>query len=187
MGLLFCVFLVFWLRILCFSVMILVELFFVFLERVFILMNNKAYKDFIEGVLSRSDMDLSIVINGVSFRTISLRFLDDDVRELAKKTIRDLLMSEAMMRRRWHFRTMNREDFALHIDYIPYEQIIRVVQKDLDDKIVSTSLISLWMPNGRFVYCENIAKTRRVFSADVNTVLEFCDEEKEAILASLKR
>ena len=150
-------------------------------------MNNKAYKDFIESILSRNEMDLSVVINGVSFRTISLHFLDEDVRELAKNTIRNLLTSETMMRRGWHLRTMDREDFALHIDYIPHEQIIRVVQKDLDDKIVSTSLISLWMPNGRFVYCENIAKTRRVFSADVNIVLDFCDEEKEAILASLKR
>ena len=150
-------------------------------------MNNKAYKDFIESILSRNEMDLSVVINGVSFRTISLHFLDEDVRELAKNTIWNLLTSETMMRRGWHLRTMDREDFALHIDYIPHEQIIRVVQKDLDDKIVSTSLISLWMPNGRFVYCENIAKTRRVFSADVNIVLDFCDEEKEAILASLKR
>ena len=150
-------------------------------------MNNKAYNDFVENILSRNDMDFSIVINGVSFRTISLCFLDEDVRELAKKTIRDLLMSEAMMLRGWHFRTMDHEDFALHIDYIPHEQIIRVVQKDLDDEIISTSLISLWLSNGRFVYCENIAKTRRVFSADVNIVLDFCDEEKEAILASLKR
>lgn len=150
-------------------------------------MNNNAYECFIQSLLSRSDMDLAVVINGISFRTIELHVLEDDVRELARKTLRDLLMSEAMMLREWHFRTMDREDFALHIDYIPHEQIIKVVQKDLDDKIVSTSLISLWMPNGRFVYCENIAKTRRVFSADVNTVLEFCDEEKEAILASLKR
>lgn len=149
-------------------------------------MNNKAYKDFIEGILSRSDMDLSIVINGVSFRTISLHFLDEDVRELAKKTIRDLLMSEAMMRRGWHFRTMDREDFALHIDYIPHEQTLEVVQKDLEDNVVSTSSISLGMLSGRFVYCENTAKTRRVFSADVNSILEFCDEEKNAILASLK-
>ena len=108
------------------------------------------------------------------------------MRELAKNTIRDLLMSEAMMRRGWHLRTMDREDFALHIDYIPHEQIIEIVQKDLDDKVVSTSSISLGMSSGRFVYCENTSKTRRVFSADVNTVLEFCDEEKNTILASLK-
>ena len=108
------------------------------------------------------------------------------MRELAKKTIRDLLMSEAMMRRRWHFRTMDREDFGIHIDYIPHEQTLKVVQKDLEDKVVSTSSISLEMSSGRFVYFENTAKTRRVFSADVNTVLEFCDEEKNVILASLK-
>lgn len=150
-------------------------------------MNTTAYTDFIGALLSRSDMALSVVINGVSFRTISLHFLDKDVRELAKKTICDLLMSETMMRRGWHLRTMDREDFALHIDYIPHEQTLKVVQKDLEDKVVSTSSISLGMSSGRFVYCENTAKTQRVFSADVNTVLEFCDEEKEAILASLKR
>ena len=57
-------------------------------------MNNNAYTDFIDSFLSREDMDLAIVINGVSFCTISLRFLDEDLRELAKKTIRDLLVSD---------------------------------------------------------------------------------------------
>ena len=90
------------------------------------------------------------------------------------------------MRRGWHLRTMDREDFALYIDYIPHEQIIKIIQKDLEDKVISTSSISLGMSSGRFIYCENPSKTRRVFSADVNTVLEFCDEEKEAILSSLK-
>lgn len=161
-------------------------------------MNKTVVENIISMVLGNKSVGVAVLVKSVSIQSPSYAFNQEESAKEARSLMSILLAGHLAERYGWRLILDDERGVQQVFFFSPEKERIKaylmvpIWVKEADNydgppivesyETLAKAEISLdlGMANKRFVYCENIAKTRRVFAAEVESIFDFFADEVKA-------
>ena len=161
-------------------------------------MNKSIVERFVSSVLENRSVGITARVKSAWVQSPSYNFNQEESAKEARSLMAILLAGHLAERYGWRLILDDERGVQQVFFFSPEKERIKaylmvpIWAKEADNydgppivesyETLATAEISLdlGMANKRFVYCENIAKTRRVFAAEVESIFDFFADEVKA-------
>lgn len=158
-------------------------------------MNKSVVERLVSSVLENKSVGITAWVKSVCVRSPSYNFNQEESAKEARSLMSILLSGHLSEKYGW--RLVLDDDCGVQqiFRFFPEKEVVKAsvlvpiwaeeadvydgppIIESYETVAMAEISVNLGMVNKRFVYCENISKTRRVFSADVESVFGFFSDE----------